>query len=143
MAPIGSWSNAELLTKGHPLSWQLCRLQPRTLLSTHSRDTRGCRDVLPLRLSRQLHWRFLSQPEQHWSQYGASTKLRNNQAYTTGYPLRNLDAIRVMYKNFLGLSLFATGTGRHKKIRLINKLMGDYGVIFWRGVKLVQTGGLP
>ena len=38
------------------------------------------------------------------------------------------DAIQVMYKNFLSLSLFATGTGQHKKIRQINKLMGDYGV---------------
>ncbi len=33
-----------------------------------------------------------------------------------------------MYKNFLSLSLFATRTGRHKKIQQINKLMGDYGV---------------
>ncbi len=38
------------------------------------------------------------------------------------------DAIRVMYKNFSSLSLFATRTGRHKKIRQINKLMGDYRV---------------
>ena len=38
------------------------------------------------------------------------------------------DAIRVMYENFSSLSLFATGTGRHKRIQQINKLMGDYGV---------------
>jgi hypothetical protein len=38
------------------------------------------------------------------------------------------DAIRVMYENFSSLSLFATGTGWHKKIQQIDKLMGDYGV---------------
>jgi hypothetical protein len=84
MAPIGSWSDDKLLTKGHPLSWQLCCLQPRTLSNTHSRDTRGWLDVLPLCPSRQLHWRFLLQPEQHGSRYGASTKLRNDQGYMAG-----------------------------------------------------------
>ena len=39
------------------------------------------------------------------------------------------DSIRLMYENFSSLGVFSTGAMRHKKIRQINNLMTDYGVL--------------
>jgi len=38
------------------------------------------------------------------------------------------DTVRIMFENFSSLGLFATGPLRHKKIRQINKLAGEYSV---------------
>jgi hypothetical protein len=38
------------------------------------------------------------------------------------------DTVRIMFENFSSLSLFTTGPLRHKKIRQINKLAGEYSV---------------
>ncbi len=38
------------------------------------------------------------------------------------------NVVRMMYKNFSSLSIFADGPQNHKKIRQLNKLASDHGV---------------
>jgi hypothetical protein len=45
------------------------------------------------------------------------------------------DTIHIMFENFSSLSLFTTGHLQHKKIRQLNKLIGEYGVDLLPGCK--------
>jgi hypothetical protein len=61
------------------------------------------------------------------------TEMASKGSYSCIITSKPDNMIRIMYKNFSSLSLFAMGPMHHKKIYQLNKLMSNYGVDFLAG----------